>query len=76
MGSNTFDLRQFVVIAEVTHSFAVSHNGFSAALPNSYQTPLKFLDSCRVKVHDLCLLWVGSGLQFRCLQATGELRQY
>ena len=40
MGSNTFDLRQFVVIAEVTHSFALSHNGFSAVLPNSYQTPL------------------------------------
>ena len=76
MGSNTFDPRQLVVIAEVTHSFAVSHNGFSPVLPNSYTTPLKSLDGCRVQVRDLCLLRVGSGLRFRCLQATGELRQY
>ena len=39
MRPNASDLGQLVVIAEVTRSFAVSHNGFSAVLPNSYQIP-------------------------------------
>jgi hypothetical protein len=38
MGANAFNLRQLVVIAKVTHSLTISDNGFSAVLPNAYET--------------------------------------
>jgi hypothetical protein len=48
MRPNASDLGQLVVIAEVTHSFTISHNRFSPTLPNTYKTLLKFLGSGRI----------------------------
>ena len=70
------DLGQLVVIAEVTHSFTISHNRFSPTLPNTYKTLLKFLGSGHIQVDKLWGLCGSAASLFGGLQATTDERQY
>ena len=76
MGPNASDLGQLVVIAEVTHSFTISHNSFSPTLSNTYKTLLKFLGSGRIQVDKLWGLCGSAASLFGGLQATTDERQY
>tara|TARA_B100001057_G_scaffold368792_1_gene372355 strand:+ start:2189 stop:2440 length:252 start_codon:yes stop_codon:yes gene_type:complete len=76
MRADTSDLRQFVVVAEVSYSLPVRYYGFGPALPDTDQPLDQFVNGCGVEVHDLRSS-SNSGISRFCgLQARAELRNY
>ena len=69
MRAYTSDLRQFVVIAEVTHPLPVSHYSLGAALPHADQALNKFFYGGSVQVHGLGSSQTGGTVRFCRLQA-------